>query len=96
MGKRLSLVALVQLATPRHLELLGGLGGGDPQGHAGAHLPEQAICDLARGDTLALLARKGAVVDAESHRERGRVHLEFGETAAALEGLACERVAPLK
>ena len=59
------------LAPARHVEGVGGVGLGDPQGHVLHGLAEQPLPDLAGGDELALLAREGGVVDGEGHLDGG-------------------------
>ena len=66
----------MQLASARHLEGIGGVGLFHAHGDVGLHLFEEAVAQVARGNILALAARKGRIVDNKVHRHGRLVDLD--------------------
>ena len=63
----------MQFTAPRYPELVGVTGILDPQGYVMHQFTLKPLANLARGNVLAFLARKGGVVDLESHAYSGFV-----------------------
>ena len=81
----------VHFAAPHHTEALCGGGILHLQSHVFQKLLVQAVANLARGDELALFARKGAVIHREGHLHRGVVYLHKGQ--GLHKGRVAQRVA---
>ena len=74
----------MQLAAARDLEGVGRLRLFHAHAHVGLDLFEQAVAQVARGDELALLPGKGAVVDDEVHGDGRLVDLDERQRLDAL------------
>ena len=74
----------LHFAAGLDLEMAGGFGLGDLERHVGARFTNEPLSDLARGDQLAFAAGERRIVDADLHRDRGRIDLHKGKRARAL------------
>ena len=76
----------MQLASARYLEGIGGVCLLNAQADIGHNLSEKAVAQITRGYKLAVLSRKGRVINHKVHSKCGLVYFNKGQRLNAVCG----------